>query len=62
MRCHNIGCDNSDVRLVGGSTISQGTVEICYNSIWGLISDSEWDQKDAMVVCRQLGFSSNGKY
>jgi deleted-in-malignant-brain-tumors protein 1 len=52
-------CNDGDVRLVGGSDSSQGTVEVCYYSYWGLISDTMWDDNDAKVVCRELGFDTN---
>ena len=51
---YDIGCEDDDVRLVGGPVASKGTVQICRNDIWGLISENGWDDRDAKVVCRQL--------
>ena len=47
-----------EVQLVNGSAENEGTVEICYHDLWGLISDLDWDNNDAEVVCRQLGYST----
>ena len=51
-----LGCSDGDVRLVGSEGSYQGTVEVCYDNLWGLIDDDGWGISDATVVCRQLGF------
>lgn len=49
------------MRLVGGATSSQGTVEICYSNLWGMVGDLNWGNADAEVVCKQLGYGTSGK-
>ena len=44
-----------EVRLVGG-TESSGTVEVTYGGQTGFICDDRFDDKDATVICRMLGF------
>ena len=57
---YTIECNDGDIRLVGGSTNLEGTVEICFGNLWGLISESGWGDHDAAATCRQLGFLGEG--
>lgn len=53
-------CVDGDVRLIGGPTPLEGTVEMCRNEVWAGVCDDSWDIRDANVVCSQLGFQSTG--
>ena len=57
----NPSCKNGDVRLAGGGIENQGRVEVCINNRWGTICSgtsigTTWDNRDAAVVCRTLGY------
>ena len=53
-------CTDGQVRLFGGSTDYEGTVEICINNAWGTISDSGWGYEEAQTVCNALGYTAPG--
>ncbi len=59
--CQFLGCTEGDIRLTGGSDRTEGRIEICLRNEWGTVCDQMWDSTDANVVCRQLGFASDGK-
>ena len=54
-------CSDGDVRLVQGASSVTGIVQLCQYEDWGTICANEWDDLDATVVCKQLGFSPLGK-
>ncbi|KAG7214371.1 hypothetical protein INR49_023082 [Caranx melampygus] len=47
-------------RLVGGSSGTSGRLEVYMNGQWGSICDTHWTDRDASVICRQLGLGEIG--
>ncbi|XP_072561331.1 scavenger receptor cysteine-rich type 1 protein M130-like [Paramormyrops kingsleyae] len=43
------------IRLIGGSHMCSGRVEIQQGKSWGSVCDADFDWQDAEVVCRSLG-------
>ena len=53
-------CQDGDVRLVGSQSVYEGRVEVCLSQRWGTVTDDGWSTAEAQVVCKQLGYSSQG--
>lgn len=57
---HTAPCEDGQVRLAGGGSF-YWRVQVCGAGVWGTVcNDRFWDDMDASVVCRQLGFSAYG--
>ena len=57
----NASCTDGAVRLRNGYLTGEGRVEICINNAWGTVCDDGWDDADASVVCRDLGYYPIGR-
>ena len=50
-------CTDGDVRTRDSVSESEGHVEVCLDQTWASVCGDSWDNVDAGVACRQLGFS-----
>ncbi|XP_061193442.1 deleted in malignant brain tumors 1 protein-like [Saccostrea echinata] len=53
--CYNI--ENDSIRIVNGSSVEEGRVEVLINGQWGSVCDNGWSKSDADVTCKSLGYA-----
>ena len=54
-------CTDGELKLVGGSTSSEGTVQVCFNHAWGTISGYvPMSYLSAQTICNALGYTKTG--
>ena len=52
-------CITGSIRLRGGAYY--GLVQVCIGGVWGSVCRNKyWDNNDASVICKHLGFSPYG--
>ena len=54
-------CTEGSIRLSDGANNLQGRVEVCVGNKWGTVCHNKWNNIDAQVVCKQLGYPNSGK-
>ena len=60
INCPFTDCTTGAIRLVSGTNIAEGRVEVCNNNQWGTVCDDGWGTVDAEVACTQAGFIAQG--
>ena len=53
---------SGEVRLVGGTSMSEGYVEMYLNGEWGRVCSDSMSGDEANVICKQLGYDSAISY
>ncbi|KAH3861476.1 hypothetical protein DPMN_024406 [Dreissena polymorpha] len=46
------------IRIVNGTSQQSGRVEVFHNDAWGTVCDDNFDDMEAKVICRMLGFGT----
>lgn len=54
-----VDCQDDDLRLFGGNSEREGSLQICRNGVWGSIC-SRFTYIEASVACADLGYNPAG--
>ena len=55
-------CSSGDIRFIDNITEYEGHIEVCTDhGLWSMVSGFSWNYPDAVVACRQLGFTDSSK-
>lgn len=57
-----IGYKASGIKLIGGPSERIGTIQLCHERGLGTVCDDNFDDNDATVVCRMLGFTGGRQH
>ena len=52
---------DNEIRIMNGTTPWNGRLEICLGGVWGAVCEDKFEDIDAQVACRQLGFSTKSE-
>ena len=56
-----LACEEGELRLVEGHSVTNGRVEICIEERWGTVCGDSWDIVEVEVICRQLDYLESGR-
>ena len=56
----HVGTAHESALYYGKNGLRVGRVEVCVNQTYGTVCNTGWDDRDATVVCSQLGYSPYG--
>ena len=58
-----IDCKDGDIEIIPYSSYNKqmGCVKMCVNGSWGTVCSDSFDDNDAKIACRHLGYSYLGK-
>ena len=49
-------CDENSIRIVSGTQPWNGRLEVCLGGYWGAVCEDLFEDVDAAVACRNLGY------
>lgn len=55
-------CEDGDMRVVNGSSVLEGRLEVCINNAWGTVCDRGFGSSEARVVCRKINYTSGKSF